>query len=265
MVIVEDSECAMNPLRTPPLPAHPASLPGAHHVTQNLPFHPALDHRKAAAGIADPKVVHPAAKDRIDLCDHALDRLTYVPPEHLLQLGKQRHALLLLRSQLRSQLPVTSGKIAVLEAKKCEALILPQIDHPCRRAVATTPHPTNKDLSVGTPTRQCVLPHQSDCDQPSCRVEGPDYSRNLAVGHVTNTGHYRVLMYIQTGAMRVQNFLRLSSCAASVEPPWVKSRKRTPGLEKQPLATIRGAQRFRVRLTHGLICTKIRTTSVPIA
>ena len=43
-----------------------------------------LDHRKAAARIADPKVVHPAAKYGIDLCDHPLHRLTYILPEHLL-------------------------------------------------------------------------------------------------------------------------------------------------------------------------------------
>src|ERR1035441_2323163 len=85
---VEHSERAVNPLRTPPFPAHPRTLPGTHHVSPYLLLHPALDHRKTAARIADPKVVHPAAKDRIDLCDHALYRLTYVPPEHLLQLGK---------------------------------------------------------------------------------------------------------------------------------------------------------------------------------
>ena len=66
MVIVEDSERAMKPLRTPPFPAHAQTLPGAHHVPPNLPLHPAFDHRKAAARIADPKVVHPAAKDGID-------------------------------------------------------------------------------------------------------------------------------------------------------------------------------------------------------
>ena len=51
-----------------------------------------------------------------------------------------------------------------------------------------------------------------------CRLEGLDYSRDLAVSHVTNTGHHRVLMHVQTGAMRVQDFHRSSSCAASVEP-----------------------------------------------
>jgi len=84
MIIIEYSERAVNPLRTPPLPAHPTTLPGAHHVPPNLPLHPALDQRKAAARIADPKVVRPAAKDGIDLCDHALHRLTYILPEHLL-------------------------------------------------------------------------------------------------------------------------------------------------------------------------------------
>ena len=49
-------------------------------------------------------------------------------------------------------------------------------------------------------------------------LEGLDYSRHLAVDHVTNTGHHGVLMHIQTGTMRVQDFHRSSSCAAGVEP-----------------------------------------------
>jgi hypothetical protein len=56
--------------------------------------------------------------------------------------------------------------------------------------------------------------HQFLC----CRLEGLDSGRYLAVHHVTNTGHHRVLMYIQTGAMRMQNFHRSSSCAPGVEP-----------------------------------------------
>ena len=43
----------------------------------------------------------------------------------------------------------------------------------------------------------------------------------------------------------------------------MKSRKRAPGLINQPVATIRGAQGFRVQLKNGLMRTKDRTTSVP--
>jgi hypothetical protein len=35
---------------------------------------------------------------------------------------------------------------------------------------------------------------------------------------VANTGDHGLLMHIQTGAMRVQNFHRSSSCASGVEP-----------------------------------------------
>jgi hypothetical protein len=50
------------------------------------------------------------------------------------------------------------------------------IVHPCRRAVATTPHPTDEDLSAGAPTRQCVPPHQSDCNEPCCLRPSPEGS-----------------------------------------------------------------------------------------
>ena len=62
------------------------------------------------------------------------------------------------------------------------------------------------------------------------RLEGFDSSAYLAVHHVTNAGHHRILMNIRTGTMRMQNFHRSSSCAAGVEPRSRKSRKRAPGL-----------------------------------
>jgi len=45
-------------------------------------------------------------------------------------------------------------------------------------------------------------------------------------------------------------------------PDQTKPEKRAPGLG-QPLATIRGAHRFRVRLCNGFVRTKVGPTSVP--
>ena len=69
-----------------------------------------------------------------------------------------------------------------------------------------------------TPARQSRIEQRGAC---SCMADAPhglDSGRHLAVHHVTNAGHHQVLMNIQTGAMRVQNFYRSSSCAAGVEP-----------------------------------------------
>src|ERR1039458_2986789 len=74
-VIIVESQVLIEPLPTPPLPAETGSLPGTHQMAPNLLFYPVSDKRKAFTRIAYCKVVHPTAKDRIDLLDHSLHRL----------------------------------------------------------------------------------------------------------------------------------------------------------------------------------------------
>jgi len=50
----------------------------------NLLLYPVSDKRKAFARIADGKVVHPTAKDRVDLLDHPLHRLADILSEDFL-------------------------------------------------------------------------------------------------------------------------------------------------------------------------------------
>jgi hypothetical protein len=64
--------------------------------------------------------------------------------------------------------------------------------------------------------------------------ESLDRSGYLAPRYVTNASHHRVLMYIQTSAMRIENFHRCSLCAGGVEPCKRKSRKRAPGQKHRP-------------------------------
>jgi hypothetical protein len=52
---------------------------------------------------------------------------------------------------------------------------------------------------------------------------------------IEHAGHHRLLVDIQTGAMRMQNFHRPSSSAVGLEPPLMKSRIRAPGC-RQPVA-----------------------------
>ena len=87
------------------------------------------------------------------------------------------------------------------------------------------------------------------------RLEGPDIGRYRAMHHVTNAGYHRVLMHIQTSAMRVQNFHRSSLCAAAWNPRSAKSDRHAPGLSPAR-GIIWGAQGFRVRLRNGLTRTK---------
>jgi hypothetical protein len=49
-------------------------------------------------------------------------------------------------------------------------------------------------------------------------TEDVEEAAHPAASHVTNTSHNRILVYIQTGAIRMQDFHRSSSCAADVEP-----------------------------------------------
>src|SRR5258708_30005801 len=66
-------------------------------MSPNLLFYPVSDKRKAFTRIAYCKVVHPTAKDRVDLLDHPFHRLADILSEDLLQLCQQRRPFLQLR------------------------------------------------------------------------------------------------------------------------------------------------------------------------
>src|SRR5690242_4561582 len=100
-IVAVQSERAVDPFPTPPFPAHTLALSGPHQMPPDLLLYPAFDHGEAATRMTDPKVVHPASQDRIDLLDHLPHRLTDVSSEDLLEFGKQRGPLLQLRRQLR--------------------------------------------------------------------------------------------------------------------------------------------------------------------
>src|SRR5258708_7212318 len=93
-VIVIESQLLIQPLPTPSLPTETGSLPGAHQMPPNLLFHPVSDKRKAFTRIAYSKVVHPTAKNQVDLFDHPLHWLADVLSEELLELCQQRRPFL---------------------------------------------------------------------------------------------------------------------------------------------------------------------------
>jgi hypothetical protein len=65
-VIVKQSQSFVKPGPTPPVPAEATALSRTHQIPSDLFLHPIFDITKAFAGVADPKVVDPSPKNRID-------------------------------------------------------------------------------------------------------------------------------------------------------------------------------------------------------
>jgi hypothetical protein len=60
-VIPEEPEFIVEPTPTPPLPAETLPVSGPHEMPPHLLLHPVFDKAKASTGVADGKIVHPAA------------------------------------------------------------------------------------------------------------------------------------------------------------------------------------------------------------
>jgi hypothetical protein len=79
---MKEPKRAIEPLLTPPLPPEAWALTGSGQVALNLLLYPVSDIREAPAGVADRKVVHPAAQNGIDLLDQLLHGLRTIAPEN---------------------------------------------------------------------------------------------------------------------------------------------------------------------------------------
>src|SRR5215472_858772 len=69
-ILVEQPECVIEPLRTPPLPAESLAPSCSHQMPPNLLLHPELNVGKAPARVSYRKVVDPTSQNRIDQFDH---------------------------------------------------------------------------------------------------------------------------------------------------------------------------------------------------
>ena len=85
-VLLEQPECVIEPLRTPPLPAESLAPSGAHQMPPSLLFQPDLNVGRAPARVPYCKVVHPTPQNRIDQFDHPPYGLADVAPEDFLEL-----------------------------------------------------------------------------------------------------------------------------------------------------------------------------------
>ena len=95
-----------------------------------LLLYPAFDHAKTKARMADPKVVHPAAQNRIDFLNHFLYRPADMLPEDLPELFEQRCPLLQLGRIVWSPLPPKAQYAPILKSQEGKTLSLFQIHHP---------------------------------------------------------------------------------------------------------------------------------------
>ena len=92
--VVEQPEIAMEPASTPPSPAEARTFLSTHEMSAYLLLQPVLDETEAASGIANSKVVHPAADDRIDQLDYSAYRLGIEASEDVFELAQQYRSLL---------------------------------------------------------------------------------------------------------------------------------------------------------------------------
>jgi hypothetical protein len=100
-------------LPTPPLPTHTCMFPGTHQVPPDLHLYPSCDHREAASGMPDAKVIHPASQDWVDLPDYRSHRLADMASKDLFELRKEGRSLFQPGRKLRPPLPVTAWNEAV--------------------------------------------------------------------------------------------------------------------------------------------------------
>lgn len=75
LVLVEEPQRSIQPFPAPPLPSEALALTSSGQVAPNLLLYPVSDIREAPAGVADRKVVHPAAQNGIDLLDQPRHRV----------------------------------------------------------------------------------------------------------------------------------------------------------------------------------------------
>jgi len=91
-VLVKQSECIVEPLLTPPLPAESCALPCAHQMPSNLLLHPELNVGKTPARVPYRKVVHPTPQNRIDKFNHPPYGLADISLKDFLKLLQERRS-----------------------------------------------------------------------------------------------------------------------------------------------------------------------------
>ena len=127
---MKEPERAIQPFPAPPLPSEALALTGSGQVAPNLLLHPVSDIRETPAGVADRKVVHPAAQNGIDLLDQLLHGLRAISSEDQLELAQQCRPLLASRRTQRHPSSPPTADATELKPQKSETLSLLKIHLP---------------------------------------------------------------------------------------------------------------------------------------
>src|SRR5207237_577137 len=127
---MKEPERAIQPFPAPPLPSEALALTGSGQVAPNLLLHPVSDIRETPAGVADRKVVHPAAQNGIDLLDQLLHGLRAISSEDQLELAQQCRPLLASRRRQRHPSSPPTADATELKPQKSETLSLLKIHLP---------------------------------------------------------------------------------------------------------------------------------------
>src|SRR5438874_6824001 len=129
---MKEPERAIQPFLAPPLPSEALALTGSGQVAPNLLLHPVSDIRETPAGVADRKVVHPAAQDGIDLLDQLLHGLRAIASEDQLELelAQQCRPLLASWRMQRHPSPPPTADATNSNPQQSEALSLLKIHLP---------------------------------------------------------------------------------------------------------------------------------------
>src|SRR5688572_7590846 len=112
----------VEPPLTPPVPTEASTIPGTPQMPPYLLLNPVFDEAKASTRIPHGKVLHPAAKHRVDEFHHAFARLGLEPSENDPELVQQRRPLLQLGRVAWPPHSPAAAYPTILEAKESEAL-----------------------------------------------------------------------------------------------------------------------------------------------
>jgi hypothetical protein len=96
-VLVKQSECVIQPLRTPPLPAESFAPSGTHQMPPRLLLHPELNVGKAPSRVPYREVVNPTPQNRINKFDQPSYGLADASSEKAFELSQECRPFLRLR------------------------------------------------------------------------------------------------------------------------------------------------------------------------
>src|SRR5205814_8907064 len=171
-ILMKEPERAIQPFPAPPLPSEALALTGSGQVAPNLLLHPVSDIRETPAGVADRKVVHPAAQNGIDLLDQLLHGLRAISSEDQLELAQQCRPLLASRRTQRHPSSPPTADATELKPQKSETLSLLKIHLPALLLVHLNLQLGQLLLAVAFPP-PCEAPPAEDERRP-----GPPHHRH---------------------------------------------------------------------------------------